>query len=374
MSISSNQTTSEAHAFAAPSAAAIWSECALYPTMARDFPEEEESEPARRGTAAHWVGVELHEFRPVAVGTVAPNGVVCDLDIIETGEHFASALHGHEWRIEKRITNKAIHEWANWGTPDAWRFGGSVLEIVDFKGGHGFVEVWRNMQLINYFALIWHEHLQSVDDTQVTVRFRIVQPNAYHPEGPVRTWEVLASDLRGYVNKLHGAAEATTIPEPRAKPGPHCKYCPGRHACEALERAGMSIVQGTYAGNRVDVPLAAQARELAYALDARDTLNALISGRETVLQMALHQGQRVPGFALVRGEGREKWTAPPERVIAMGQMMGVNLSKPDAITPRQAREKGMPVDMVAAVSERPPGALKLTRVSSERLAETFGKN
>ncbi len=377
MHTSNNPTPgSEAHAFDAPSAAHIWRHCGLYPTMAKRFPDVGDDEASRRGTASHWVGVELHHRRPVTVGTPDPHGTICDLEIIETGEHFASALHGDAtWQLEKRIVSKVIHEWANWGTPDAWRFGGTVLDIMDFKGGHEFVEVWRNPQLINYFALIWREYFEGkLDDTQVTVRFTIVQPNAFHKDGPVRTWEVKASDLRGEVNVLRTAAEGTTVPEPKAKPGPHCKHCPGRHACEALERASMDIVERTYAGNVVDVPLPAQARELAWSLAARDTLNAFITGREQVIDMAIRGGQRVPGFALEQGEAREKWTVPPAQVIATGQMMGVNLAKPDAITPNQARAAGMPADMVATIAARPPGAFKLKQVQSERMAEMFGKN
>ena len=365
------------HSFLAPSAAHVWVHCALYPTLAVVYPDQSDKDASEKGTAAHWVGVELHEGRPVAIGDKAPNGREIDADILETGEFFASSLRDQDnfpWTLEKRIVNDAIIAESNGGTPDAQKFAGHTLDITDWKGGHEWIDVYECWQLINYFALIWHAFKDRHDARQVKVRFRIVQPNAYGRGGPVRTWEISAAELAPYVEKLREAAKRALAKDVTATPGAHCKHCPGRHSCEALHREAMHIGTRARMPGRTDqVPLRVQARELAFAEESAAILDAFITGRRQEIATAIEQGTSVPGYALEHGEGREGWTRSFEEVKAVGDMLGVKVEKPALITPKQARKAGLPESIVTGMSARPRGEAQLVRFHTERMASMFGK-
>ena len=82
------------HAFLAPSSAGIWGPggCPASPTVEAQYPEQEDSEKAREGTAAHWVASERLGGRSVAVGELAPNGVVVDQDMIDGTDAYVADI------------------------------------------------------------------------------------------------------------------------------------------------------------------------------------------------------------------------------------------------------------------------------------------
>lgn len=375
-----------AHAFLPPSGAGAWVICALWPTMNQRYPELEEGVEAAEGTAAHFVFEELLYQRPVAVGNVAPNGVPVTLEMLEgadiyveeVGRAYASLASVSHYQVEQRVAIPAVHP-NNWGTPDTWIFGHNPttgrarLVVIDYKFGHGFVEVFENWQLVDYASGILDQlGVDGGADDLIDVEFVVVQPRSYHRDGPVRRWSTRASGLRPLVNKLAGAAEAAHMPNPKARPDPEaCKHCPGRHACEALQRASFHAMDVAGMSTPVEMSVDAMGLELRMLERSLKLMQARASGLAEQLEHALVGGASSPHYAMMPGESKLVWTKPAGEVLALGQMCGVDLAKPrEPVTPTQAKKLVDPA-LVALYSDRTRAALKLAPVDTVGARKVF---
>lgn len=377
---------STGHAILAPSSAARWMACAGSVLLEAVYPDtDSDKRAADEGTAAHFAGSELLTGQVVATGQVAPNGVVLTDEMIDAAEVYADAVlaklgdYSREFlHVEQRVMIPSVHE-HNYGTPDC-RFmlhnptaGRSTLYVFDFKFGHEFVDVFENWQLIDYAAGILDElEVGGLADQLIDVEFTIVQPRCYHRDGPVRKWRVVASDLRPHINKLRNAADAAMQPDAVCTPNPECLHCKARHACEALQRDAYRSAVVSASSIPVDMPPEAMGLELRMLRAAMKRLEGRITGLEEQARIQLQQGRRVSFHALESVAGREAWTMPPDQVVALCKMLDIDVSKPGVLTPKQARDKGVPADLVASVSTR-PSALKLVEDDGSQARKVFGK-
>lgn len=342
---------SSRHAFLPPSGAHAWRYCAAWPSMRAAYPEEE-SEASREGTAAHWV----LDKNNVKVGSIAPNGVEITDEMLE-GASVMRRTIGHlvlDSHHEMSLFRSPIHPTANWGTPDYWSWDGQVLRILDYKYGYGFVDPVNNWQLINYAALV----IEELGAAPPRIELTVVQPRSYHRCGPVRTW--WPSNISEPIQELRDAATAAMSARPTATPGRYCKHCPGRHVCTTLQSSALDAADMSQSSMPMNLPPGALARELRTLDAAQILLEARRDSLEAQAVAIIRRGEHVPGYGLESRPGREQWTVPPESVIAVGASCGVDLAKPTVITPAQARKAGMPAEVVAGLSERGPGSLKLT--------------
>lgn len=102
-------------------------------------------------------------------------------------------------------------------------------------------------------------------------------------------------------------------------------------------------------------------------------LSARVDGlRESVAAYG-KQGIPTPYHALEQTYGRQAWTVPVDQVIAMGQLMGKDLSKPGALTPKQAIKAGVDGAVINAYSHTPPGPVKLVPVNPDNARRIFGR-
>ena len=191
------------HSPLAPSSMARTVQCPGSVVMQQRYPEPDGPE-AQEGEAAHWVFAEQVERWPesdVAVGEIAPNGVVIDQEMLDgaamMAEHCFEKTPGQQ--IEQRVSIAGIHAQC-WGTPDARGMVGmnerNWVEISDFKYGHGFVDVFENWQLMCYARGTLDEYgIDGQAEQSTTFMLSIVQPRNYHRDGPIRTWTVPALSL-----------------------------------------------------------------------------------------------------------------------------------------------------------------------------------
>lgn len=369
---------SNAHAFLPPSGAPQWRFCSLWPTMNKRFPQESIDE-SLEGDAAHWCNVQPV---PPAIDSRAPNGVAVTQEMLQGRELWLSVTDEPGWceQQETYLSGKSIHDALNGGSPDKWVFGGAppmLLTVFDYKFGFGQVEVFENWQLINYGALIceYLSRAAGVSDLEIAVRFVIVQPRGYHRDGPVREWKLpQAALLRGYWNQLRHAATLATSPEHvRGTVGEHCKHCPGRHACDALQRNTLIAID--QAGS--SVPLEMSPDAIGYELRTVRRALRLMEARETgLLEQArslMMSGVRIPRLMLQESKTRERWTQPPEAIAKIGEAFGLTLAKQEVVTPAQARAAGMPAEIVAALAEAPNGALNVVEDDGSSTRKLFGK-
>ena len=361
------------HAPLPPSGASSWMQCPKWPFMQR--PEDGiDNTAANEGTAAHEVLSHiLRTGEILPVGYVTEIGVAVDADMQEHATDLADRILADAGSAmvmsETRLKMPRIHADC-WGTGDVYwcDLGAETLHVVDFKYGHRFVDAFRNWQLLAY-AEGAREHSQW---RPKRIAMTIYQPRNYDRSGPWRTWEITADEHDYYVEQMHIGAKLVS-PNAAAHTGDACRDCSGRAGCEALQRSAMSIVDYTHEATGDDLPDGPLGKELSLLLAAQDRLKARITGLEEVAKARLRSGANVPGWSLEQGYGRERWQVPPEEVFAYGDAMDLDLRKaPEAITPAQARKKGLDSSVTDLLAKKPAGEIKLVPVSEHKAARAFG--
>lgn len=382
------------HSIFAPSGFSQLIHCEGSVMMQAMHPDAGDSEASREGTAAHWVGEMAMPFKSMGlwnagtmpqVGSVAPNGVVVNQQMADGAglwvDHVMSVLDGAgpkaELYTERSIDIPAVHELSH-GTPDTgiyvhWR---KELHIVDFKYGFGIHEAVEHPQCVGY-AKGWVDRLcaeiPDLQDSHLTVFITIVQPRAHHPMGPVRTWKCNGADLRGMINILSTQAHRSLEPDPLCRTGEGCTHCSARHACVANQQRAYAATQYVSAATSAELHGAALGLELKILADARIALKSRLTGLEEQAFSELLNGKEVPGQQLGRGRGSYAWSRPVDEVIAMGDMMGVDLRKPaSAITPTQAKNL-VDESVIKAYAQKYPGSQRLEPVNETLAQQVFAQ-
>lgn len=374
------------HARLQPSAAAQTLQCHASVQLQEQHGLPEDPTTTEEGTAAHEVMAEMLEGVIVEPGARASNGVTVTEAMVDGAELLRDDIIetlGPDWRslIDVEQTLPAgVFGPDNWGTPDV-RTRGLVPDkrnpaapplrhIWDYKFGQGLVEVFKNPQLMNYGAL---------SDPTLTERQRhvIVQPNAYHRDGPVRSWTTLLSMHSAFWNEMREAYRMALTPAPHFRVGPTCRYCRARNSCPEIMRGASIEREWSRWSLAFDPAVPLPAGAVAYELDRIDEAEALLKARRTGLEeqalAMIRSGQAVPGWEQGYGRGKVDWVQPVSHVINMGDMFGTDLRKPPrAITPKQALAAGMDPDMVRIASKHFSGEARLQRNNGERARRAFG--
>lgn len=372
------------HSMYPPSGSDGWVLCPLWVKVNQLYPKPE-TEETREGTAAHWVWSEALFGRPVLEGATAPNGVIVTQDMLDAAEVFLEVVRercaGLSIHIEERVAIKRIHEKC-FGTPDLWAFStsnGWVLEVLDYKHGHRFVDEFENWQCITYTAGILDVLADAMGmpiglfDQRVTVNITVVQPRCYYRGQPVRTWSVTASNLRAYINRLASAAEVAAKWTDQAVTNSACRDCPGRHVCPALQKAAYSDAEFATETTPIELSPEAASLELKMLERAYERLGARLEGMQEAVSTHIRQGRRVPFHRAEQSAGRTVWTAPHEAVVALGQLFGKDLSKPALVTPNQAKKLGIDESVIKSYSNTPMGSIKLVQINPADARRVFGK-
>lgn len=377
-----------AHSILPPSGADAWVVCAMWALVHQMYPESDtHKKDSDEGNASHWAGFEIVHNSPVAVGQVAPNGIVLNDEMIDGAQLYVDAIDARLLRwgvlrdvlhVEERVDCFDIHA-LNWGTPDSWFYlpQHNVLEIFDYKFGHRYIDAFENWQLINYCAGILQKiGITGVTDQSLHVNLHVVQPRSYHRDGPVRTWHMLASDLRGYFNTLRNAADRAMQQNPEATANAACLDCRGRHECEAAQRDGYRTADISTRSLPVAMPAHALGLELKYLTEAFKRLEGRITGLQEQVRQRIMAGELIPFWAMNSSAGSEKWKVPPGEVAALGQVFGKDLLTHKPVTPTQARDifkkAGFPADVIAQYSERST-SLALEFDDGRQARKVFGK-
>lgn len=387
------------HALLAPSSAHRWVGCHGSAAMERAFPEDTESEASREGTAAHHVLAETLAQRPVTVGQLAPNGYPINRDMIEAvapvvrdiSDTYAVAAAGAsqpylEFHVERRVAAHKSVSVNNWGTPDVYLIDtlARALHIWDFKYGHKYVDAFENWQMIDYACCVLESHGFSHDAPAGDPRswhgwritITVAQPRNFHVEGPMRLFYLAGDKLADhYRPMLADAARAASEPHAPLTTGEHCDDCRAAHACPALQRTAMAMVDRAYKQTVVEMDPAASGLELLILDAAIDRMKARRDAKSAEVVGLFNRGVNVPHWQLGTTRPHERFTAEAPDVIAMGKAMGLELAKPvETITPAQTRLLG-PAGKAFAdnFARRPAGTAKLVLFESADAARIFGE-
>lgn len=376
------------HSRIPPSSAHIWGSpdgCPGWVAANIAYPETEEGEEAREGTAAHELGESMIKtrdifFREFAVGTPASNGVVITDDIYESAVIYAkdvlasAAGAGMGLMVENRVHAPHIHA-ESWGTPDTYLVDLPRLIIWDFKHGHEKVDSFENWQAINYFHGIIHElQLSAQEIADLEVEIRIIQPRAYHRDGVVRVWKTYGPILEKLGEHLTRGAAQGLSENPPTRSGPYCKHCPGRHACSAALAGGVALYEASSHWLPAELSPQALGAQLTIVKRARKQLEYLETGYEAQVNSLVRSGTLVPGWSTETKVGKEKWDKPVAEVIQLGDILGHDLKKPpQAITPNAARKLGIDGSVITAYSLKPKVGIIVVPDNGDKAREIFEK-
>lgn len=216
---------------------------------ALSLPESDEPDYRTEGTAAH-EGLADCLTQPAReaweiVGDTY-NGIKVDVEMADAIQVFLdvvwNARHSHgymeEW-IEQSVANPEFHP-KFYGTLDHggvyWIAKELWLDIDDFKYGMGVVvEAWKNPQIM-YYAYGKLCQLGKRGMHPDKVRLRIIQPRAFHPDGPVREWVVDAASIRLWAEgTLRPGMLRTEDDDAPLWAGAHCRFCPAKIVCPVMD-------------------------------------------------------------------------------------------------------------------------------------------
>ena len=387
---------SNVHSIIPPSSAGIWGKtdgCTGWVYMSQLYPETVESVEAMEGDASHEIGATIINGAKIGhaytadnfIDKTATNGVIFTLEMYEAARIYAddvikvmrerAIFDDHFLGVEEKILAKNIHE-LSFGTSDCFIFDRMTYDLYmwDYKYGFEIHEAYEHWQTINYIAgLVERFNISGLEDQKITVHLRIAQPRAFHRDGDIREWTTKLSNLRGYFNTLQSNAHIALGNNAVTRTGDHCRHCTARHDCKAALDSGMRLYEIAIKPTTNDMSMDAVGVQYAILKRARKQLDYLESGYEQVIKTYIRSGVNVPGWMTESVTGREHWIKPVPEVIQLGELMGLNLKKPDAaITPTQARKLGLPGDVAKEFTETPRTGIKLVPDNLMKARKIFG--
>ena len=195
--------------------------------------------------------------------------------------------------------------------------------LIDYKNGYITVEHIDNEQCMTYAVGILREHPDAEG-----VRVTIVQPNAFHEEGTVRTVEYTRDELKLFEIRLREAAKATAIPNAQRRAGDWCLWCPAQLRCPEFEAMQMEQARMDFADEPdAPLPVPTDNRELAEKARWIPLFDQWARNINAAVQAELMSGNAVGTLKLVRGKSNRKWRDPDEAVQYLQDPDGLGLGE-----------------------------------------------
>jgi len=257
------------------------------------------------------------------------------------------------------------------GTADVSLHEPDLLEVIDYKHGRGVVvEVHENPQLM-YYALLAAVATGRIPDR---IRVTIVQPRAFHPVGPVRSYEFDKERLIGFKHQLFEAAEKTQDPAAPLQVGDHCKFCKAKPTCPAQRDHAVDLLESEfeYEAMTPPSPEALTPDELGVILQRSGLVMDWIREVESHALAFMENGGTIPGYKLVAKRSNRKWIDKDaaENYLRRRGLKTEERTKRTLISPAQAeatlKRLGMDTKKLDKHWEKPEGAPKMVPADDPR--------
>lgn len=331
------------HSKIGASGAYRWLNCPGSVALSELYPPQPTSVYAAEGTAAHelaekcllsgqdpydYIGLTLNGFE---VDEAMADAVQVYVEIVrEDIDRFkgSDAVHG----VEDKINLKWIHPDA-FGTSDAHAGKiGYTLVVHDYKHGAGVpVDAVGNKQGLYYTLGVAAKYGFKFN----AYEFVIVQPRAFHPDGPIRRWcfskeelEQYESEVKAGIDRVEKAKAADDI-MPYLSPGDHCRWCNAAPGCPGLKhKMEMSIyedfdpIEDDILSITPTPPEELTPEKLADALRFADIFENWVSEVRSFAYRQAMRGETPPGFKFVKKYGHRKFK-DPQKVKILAELMGV---------------------------------------------------
>lgn len=329
--------------------------------------EEQESDYAKEGTAAHEYLEQLFKRGPTIA--VASNGVQIDDDMRAFAEKYVEMIPAHALSESEINFNVATGVDVK-GHVDYHWIDGNTLHVMDYKYGHRLVEVEDNWQLITYAIGLLFMYQQQFDKVVMT----IVQPRAHHMDGPVRSITTTVADLETKFNQIRTQAEKFNA-GPTLATSKNCRYCPAaREVCPAFNTAFHNAIDFvkdvTVADKITNESLSQMLKTYDRIADIfkikSDALNDLAKER-------LLANEMIPGYVAVKQYGNRKWIKDikPE---TFKMMTGFDMTKTVNKSPADMEKEKIDEKILEAFVEKEFKGYKIQQFDPSKLGDKiFGK-
>jgi len=345
------------HARLSPSSAGRWTKCpgSLRLIAERDI-QDSAGLAAEEGTAAHELlenalleNKHPKDFKGAVYNKceVKPEGFEVDDEMID---HITGVWQwiidyqektGAEVFAERKVNPGALFGRDDCeGTADVTMLHPPRITMGDLKYGKGVVvEVKDNLQELLYAIGVIQgltpEQRREIKEVELV----IMQPRAFHPDGPIRSIVYSIEDIYAWAEWFRDRADETDNPDAILKPGEsQCRFCPVKFdsmSCPALREKSLEVF------NAVEIkdlepkvlrdPATLNDEERRIILDNAALIESFIKAVKSTAQNDLEAGKPVPGMKLVRGKKGNRKFEDEAAVVKAAKALG--LKKDDIYEP-----------------------------------------
>lgn len=319
------------HARLSASSAERFISCPGSVRLSELLPPDDESEYAAEGTAAHTLAERCLREEADAfmfMGQVIPTDsgdFAIDGDMIEAVQAYLDYVRDRaddreQLLIEHTIGNTGLGPDFG-GTSDAVINGivdgGGYIHVIDYKHGAGIaVDIQYgdgslNKQLLYYaFGVLRSLGIQRGD--KISVGLTIVQPRAFHSDGPIReAWTDSDTVLAWGEDELLPAMARVDSGDTPFEAGEHCRFCPSKLPCPKLTENFEEVA----AVDEAEIPSFSN-DELALQYERIATVKMRIKALENECFKRAMASNPVAGTKLGYGRSDRKWKEDAEEEVA----------------------------------------------------------
>lgn len=357
-----------AHAKLSCSGAHRWMNCPGSVKLSEGFPDKG-SIYADEGTLAHEAGealIDTGEIPQELIDRIEkfyaehPELEYSTQELIEDAKAYAEyvkGLYAKEAEVdpdagietEKRVDlSKFIP--GGFGTSDVVIARWGKVHIVDLKFGKGVKVSAKDNPQLRLYAL---GALTALDEefhiTEVVMT--IYQPRASN----ISNDSISADDLYswGYGVVKH-AAELTQTDDAPVVPGEWCTFCPAKKVCKGRAEKYMSVTKYMEKNTL-------SAGEIAEILHQVDGLTSWVNDLKEGAIERIQSGDTLPGWKIVEGQSRRKYTVKDKEIISACISAGFELEKVSSVKAKTITEmeklmgKDKFAEVLGALVDKPAG-------------------
>jgi hypothetical protein len=246
------------------------------------------------------------EFNGVTFTHKMANAVQVYLDVCRADED-----NGLQFGVEERVSFPE-HE-KGFGTVDHWvcksdmdNPGARMLSVNDYKNGMLLVEA-DSVQFKYYaFCLLHHPDLKHV----VRVRLRVIQPNGFHSDGPVREHWTTREEIMDWGRTVLVPAMERTALDNALDAGSWCRFCPAKLVCPMLT----GLFGAAAKCNPQDVVNLSE-ESLAREYEQLQAVGFYTKALKDEALRRMMRGDILPGIKLVPQKANRVWKEGAEEVM-----------------------------------------------------------
>ena len=190
----------------------------------------------------------------------------------------------------------------------------NTIEVIDYKHGQGVsVEAENNSQALHY-ALGAMKLVDPKEEHEWQIYVTIIQPRAFHPKGPIRTWHIHSdylidwreSELIPKAKRTHDI-DAELVPDDEG-----CRFCDAAAHCPKLLEKTQEIAMIDFSEKEIQVLpdiKSLSVEQKCAIMDHRDMIRSFLVAVENQIKSEVDAGSKdyEGKYKLVETQSRRKF-------------------------------------------------------------------